>query len=406
MTQTGLVVLLRRRRARFDARLLLVASLALGLALGAGCKDKGGAAGGPAGDAKPETGPIVIGAFLSMTGSMATFGLTTERGAKMAIDEVNAAGGVLGRKLELVTLDDQGKADEAGNTVTRLIDVNNAVAIVGEVASTLSLVGGRIAQRRQVPMVSPSSTNPKVTEVGDYVFRVCFLDPFQGFVMAKFAHEKLKLTKVAILKDVRNDYSLGLSDAFKKAFTDMGGTIVAEESYSAGETEFSAQLTKLKGTAPEGLYVPGYYTEVGAIARQARRLGLTVPMMGGDGWESPELRNIGGADIMGSYYSNHFAHDNSTPSAKRFIAAYQAQWKEPPSALSSLGYDAVMVIVDAIKRANSADPKKIRDALAATKDFDAVTGKLTLDANRNPVKPAVVVKVTDKGEVFEAEIAP
>jgi branched-chain amino acid transport system substrate-binding protein len=364
-----------------------------------GCKDKSG-------EKASSTGPIVIGAYLSMTGSMATFGSTTERGAQMAIDELNAAGGLLGRKLELVTLDDQGKSDEAGNAVTRLIDVSKAVAIVGEVSSSLSLMGGRIAQRTKVPMVSPSSTNPKVTEVGDYVFRVCFLDPFQGFVMAKFAREKQHLSKVAILKDVRNDYSIGLSDAFKKAFTEMGGQIVAEESYSAGDTEFSAQLTKIKGLAPDGLYIPGYYTEVGTIARQARRLGITVPMMGGDGWESPELHKIGGADVVGSYFSNHFAHDNPTPNAKKFIDAYQAKFHEPSGALSALGYDAVMVIADAIKRAHSAEPKAIRDALAQTKDFDAVTGKLTLDANRNPVKSAVVVRVTDSGEVFEAEIAP
>lgn len=404
MTKTGLARSFLGSRVQWRASTLLLLAV---LALLAGCKDKGAEGGGKNdGAGKADTGPIVIGAYLSMTGSMATFGVTTERGAKMAVDELNAAGGLLGRKVELVVLDDQGKADEAGNTVTRLIDVNKAVAIVGEVASTLSLVGGRIAQRRQVPMVSPSSTNPKVTEVGDYVFRVCFLDPFQGFVMAKFAREKLNLTKVAILKDVRNDYSIGLSDAFKKAFTELGGSIVAEESYSAGDTEFSAQLTKIKGAGPEGLYVPGYYTEAGAIARQARRLGITQPLMGGDGWESPELRNIGGADVVGSYFSNHFAHDNPTPFAKKFIDAYHAKFHEPSGALSALGYDAVMVIADAIKRGNSADPKSIRDQLAQTREFTAVTGKLTLDANRNPVKPAVVVKVTPEGEVFEAEIAP
>jgi branched-chain amino acid transport system substrate-binding protein len=353
-----------------------------------------------------EQDSVTIGAFLSMTGAMATFGQSTERGAQMAIEEINRAGGVKGKRLELVVLDDQGKADEAGNTVARLIDVNGAVAVVGEVASTLSLVGGRIAQRRGVPMVSPSSTNPKVTQVGDYVFRVCFLDPFQGFVMAKFARENLKLSRVAIFKDVRNDYSIGLADAFSRAFRRMGGSLVAEESYSAGDTEFSAQLTKIKRESPEALYVPGYYTDVGAIARQARRLGITVPLMGGDGWESPELRAIGGKDIVGSYYSNHFAHDNPTPVAQRFIAAYKARYHEPPGALTSLGYDSVMVIVDAMRRAPELSPKAIRDALATTSGFPASTGKLTLDAQRNPVKPAVVVRVTESGEKFEAEIAP
>ncbi len=393
------------RRLRITARVIAFSVLCALMA--AGCKDKG-AAGGGAGSSDPakDTGPIVIGSYLSMTGTMATFGITTEQGEKMAIEEINAAGGIKGRKLELVVLDDQGKADEAGNTVTRLIDVNDAVALIGEVASTLSLVGGRIAQKRGIPMVSPSSTNPKVTEVGDYVFRVCFLDPFQGRVMAKFAHENLKLSKVAIFKDIRNDYSLGLSDAFKKAFTEMGGQIVAEESFSAGDTEFSAQLTKLKGTAPEGIYVPGYYTEVGTIARQARRLGITVPLMGGDGWESPELRRIGGKDVIGSYFSNHFAHDNPTPSAKKFIEAYEAKFHEAAPALSALGYDAVMVIAEAMKRAPVITPKAIRDELAKTKDYDAVTGRLTLDAQRNPVKPAVILKVTESGEAFAAEIAP
>jgi branched-chain amino acid transport system substrate-binding protein len=341
-----------------------------------------------------------------MTGSMATFGESSQRGAQIAIDEANKAGGVLGRKLELVVLDDQGRAEEAGNAVTRLIDVHKAVAIMGEVASTLSLVGGRIAQRRKVPMVSPSSTNTQVTQIGDYVFRACFLDPFQGYAMAKFARERLNLNAVAILKDVRNDYSIGLSDSFRAAFTKLGGRIVAEESYSAGDTEFSAQLTKIKATAPQGLYVPGYYTEVGGIARQARRLGLTVPMMGGDGWESPELRNIAGKDIVGSYYSNHFAADKPSPRAKQFIALYQAKHNQAAPALAALGYDATLVIIDAIRRAKSAEPKALRDALAATKGLDAVTGKLTFDEHRNPVKPAVIVRVTESGEVFDTEIAP
>jgi branched-chain amino acid transport system substrate-binding protein len=284
--------------------------------------------------------------------------------------------------------------------------VNHAVAVVGEVASTLSLVGGRIAQRRQVPMVSPSSTNTQVTQVGDYVFRVCFLDPFQGYAMAKFAREKLNLSKVAILKDVRNDYSIGLSESFKQAFTKLGGSIVAEESYGAGDTEFSAQLTKIKGTSPDGLYVPGYYTEVGGIARQARRLGIKVPLMGGDGWESPELRNIGGPDIIGSYYSNHFAADQPSARATQFINAYKAKYGQQAPALAALGYDATLAVIDAIRRANSAQPKAIRDALASTKELDAVTGKLTLDAQRNPVKPAVIVRVTEQGEVFEASIPP
>ncbi|MFT3926467.1 MAG: ABC transporter substrate-binding protein [Myxococcales bacterium] len=386
----------RCARAGF-ALLLVMACLAIG------CKKRGE---GAQQEAASSSDPLVIGAFFSMTGATATFGTTSVRGAQMAVEEVNAAGGIKGRKIELVVLDDQGKTDEATSAVARLIDVNHAIAIVGEVASTLSLAGGRIAQRRQIPMVSPSSTNPKVTEIGDYVFRVCFLDPFQGFAMAKFARENLKLSKVAVLKDVRNDYSLGLSDAFIKAFTAAGGEIVGIESYSAGDTEYSAQLTKLKDTGLEGLYVPGYYTEVGAIARQARRLGITAPLMGGDGWESPELRGIGGQDILGSYFTNHFAHDQPSETAKKFTAAYERKYHEPTPALTSLGYDAVMVVAAAMRRAEALTPKGIRDALSQTKEFAAVTGTLTLDAQRNPVKPAVVVRVTDSGEVFAAEVAP
>ncbi len=353
-----------------------------------------------------ETGPIVIGAYLSMTGSMATFGESTARGAQIAVDEANANGGLLGRKVELVLLDDQGRAEEVGNAVSRLIDVDGAAAIMGEVASTLSLIAGRICQRRKVPMVSPSSTNTKVTQVGDYVFRACFLDPFQGYAMAKFAREHLKMNKVAILKDVRNDYSVGLADAFYKSFTQLGGEIVAQESYSAGDTEFSAQLTKVKAFVPEGLYVPGYYTEVGGIARQARRLGIKAPLMGGDGWESPELRNIGGEAIVGSYYSNHFASDAPGERAQGFIRTWKDKYGTAAPALGALGYDGTLMIIDAIKRAGSTEPTKLRAALASTKSLDAVSGKLTLDANRNPVKPAVVVRVTDTGEVFEAEIPP
>lgn len=364
-----------------------------------GCKDKSGGRGDP-------TGPLVIGAFFAMTGPMATFGITSVRGAQMAVDEINSEGGIKGRPLKLVVLDDQGKTDEATNAVARLIDLNNAVAIVGEVASTLSLAGGRIAQRRKIPMVSPSSTNPKVTQIGDYIFRVCFIDPFQGFAMAKFARERLKLSRIAVLKDVRNDYSIGLNNAFIKAFTEMGGQIVAQESYGAGDTEFSAQLTKIRGTSPEGLYVPGYYTEVGAIARQARRLGITVPLMGGDGWESPELRAIGGKDIVGSYYSNHFAHDQPSEQARKFIDGYKKRFNQPAGALASLGYDAVHVVADAMRRAPEITPKAIRDALATTRDLPTVAGLLTLDEQRNPIKPAVVVRVTESGEVFEAEVAP
>src|SRR5690606_37723720 len=217
-----------------------------------------------------------------------------DKALRLAIDQANREGGVKGRKLRVVTLDTRGDSAEAANAVSRLIDVEKATAIVGEVASSLSLAGGRVAQRRKIPMVSPSSTNPKVTEIGDHVFRVCFLDLFQGKVMATFARQNLKLERVAILRDVKNDYSIGLADAFKSAFASQGGSVVAEQSYSQGDTDFSAQVTAIKGTDAQAIFVPGYYSEVGAIARTARRLGLEVPLLGGDGWDAPDLVKIGG----------------------------------------------------------------------------------------------------------------
>jgi len=374
------------------------------------CKPQGqaaptGAPGEPAArGAAP--GKIVIGHYASMSGSTAHFGQDTDKAARLAIEQLNAAGGVLGRQLELVTLDTRGDSAEAANAVTRLIDVEKVTAILGEVASSLSLAGGRVAQRRQIPMVSSASTNPKVTAVGDYIFRVCFIDPFQGTVMANFAAKNLKVMKVAILKDIKNDYSIGLSEAFKSAFVAQGGTIVVEQSYSQGDTDFSAQVTAIKGTDAQAVFVPGYYSEVGAIARTAQRLGLKVPLLGGDGWDAPDLFKIGGDALDGSYYSNHFALDMATPKAQKFIADFTKKYGEPPTGLGALGFDAAAVLVDAIKRAGSTDPKAIRDALAKTADFEGVTGKITIDPDRNAKKSAVVLKVSGGAAKFESLVEP
>jgi branched-chain amino acid transport system substrate-binding protein len=324
----------------------------------------------------------------------------------MAIEEANAKGGVLGKKIKLVTLDDRGDSAEAANAVSRLIDVEKVSALLGEVSSSLSLAGGRVAQRRKIPMISPTSTNPKVTEGGDYIFRVCFIDPFQGKVMATFARKNLKFDRVAILKDVKNDYSIGLADAFQKSFTELGGKIVAEQSYSQGDTDFSAQVTAVRGTGAQALFVPGYYSEVGSIARTADRLGLKVPLLGGDGWDSPDLFKIGGDAINGSYFSDHFAPDVATEKAKAFVANFTAKYGQAPTGLGALGYEAALVLIDSVARAGKTDPTAIRDAIAATKDFEGVTGKITLDAQRNAQKSAVVLKVDGGKAKFEASIAP
>ncbi len=354
------------------------------------------------------TGPIVIGEVGSMTGTEATFGLSSANGIQLAIDEFNAKGGVKGRQLQVKVLDDQGRPEEAATAATRLIASEHVVALLGEVASTRSMFMAPKAQQAKVPMVTPSSTNPAVTEKGDYIFRACFIDPFQGYVAATFAHDNLKLKKVAILKDVRNDYSVGLAKNFIDAFTKTGGQIIAQESYSNGDVDFKAQLTNIKASAPQALYVPGYYTDVGLIARQAREAGITVPLLGGDGWDSEKLYEIGGDAIVGSYFSNHYSPDDPSPRIQEFVAKYKkAYGGQLPDSLAAQAYDAAGMLVDAMKRANDLTGPSIRDALATTKGYPGVTGNITLDQNRNPLKPAVVLKVGKGGKYeFVTKIYP
>jgi branched-chain amino acid transport system substrate-binding protein len=338
---------------------------------------------------------ILIGEFGSLTGTTATFGISTKNGIDMAIDDLNKAGGLLGKTVRVIVEDDQGKPEEAQTVVTKLITRDQVVAILGEVASSRTMAAAPVAQQSRIPMISPSSTNPKVTEVGDYIFRVCFIDPFQGLVMAKFATNTLKVRNVAILRDIKNDYSVGLADVFVDNFKKMGGTIVADESYSEGDTDFSAQLTSIKSRNPQAIFLPGYYTEVGLVARQAKKLGLTIPLLGGDGWDSPKLIEIGGPDLNGAYFSNHYSVDDPNPAIQKFVSDYKARYGEVPDALAGLGYDSALVLFDAIRRSNSTDGTKVRDAIAATKDFAGVTGQITIDKDRNAIKPAVVLEVKD-----------
>jgi branched-chain amino acid transport system substrate-binding protein len=349
---------------------------------------------------------IVVGEVGSMTGSEATFGTTTHNGIALAFEQINANGGVKGKKFRLVSLDDQGKPDEAATAVTKLITQDKIAALLGEVASSRSLAMAPIAQTHGVPMITPSSTNPKVTQQGDYIFRVCFIDPFQGTVMAKFAKDTLKLTKVAVLRDVKNDYSVGLADYFTQTFTKYGGQVVVDQSYSAGDMDFKSQLTAIRAEKPQAIYVPGYYTEVGLIARQAKELGLNVPLMGGDGWDSPKLTEIGGKAIEGSFFSNHYSPEDKSPLVQKFIADYKAKYGTIPNSLAAMGYDAAKVLADAMTRAPDLKSTSIRTAIATTKDFPGVTGKITLNADRNPVKPAVVLKVTAGGYKYQTTVNP
>ncbi len=355
---------------------------------------------------KKDTNVFLIGEYGSLTGGTATFGQSTHKGIELATEEMNAQGGFLGKKIKVLTEDDQSKPEEAKTAVLKLIKQNGVKAVIGEVASSRSLAAAPEAQRAKIPMISPASTNPKVTEVGDYIFRACFVDTFQGSSMAKFAYNNLKLRNVAVLKDIKNDYSVGLADFFEKTFKELGGKIVAVESYSEGDIEFRAQLTAIKAENPDGIYIPGYYTEVGLIARQARELGLNVPLMGGDGWDSSKTIEIGGKAVEGSYYTNHYASDDPNPIIQNFIEKFKKKYGVTPDAMAVLGYDSANILFDAMKRANSEDPTKIRDALAQTKDFPGVSGTITMDANRNAEKSIVILTIENGKIKFKEKLNP
>ncbi len=349
---------------------------------------------------------IWLGEVGSLTGSEAAFGISTQRGIELALNEVNAAGGVKGKKVMVRVYDNQSKPEEAASAVTRLITQDKVKLILGEVASSNSLAMAPKAQQAKVPMITPSSTNPSVTEVGDYIFRVCFIDPFQGFVMAKFARENLKFGRVAILEDMKSAYSKGLTEVFDRKFTELGGKIVAKEAYSKGDTDFRAQLTALKRAKPEAIYIPGYYSDVGIIARQARELSLKVTLLGSDGWDSDKLFELGGSAIEGAYVSNHYSAEDPSPRVQNFIKAYKTAYGSVPDSLAALGYDAAKVAIDAMKRAPDLSGPALRDALAQTKDFPGVAGTISIDEKRNAVKPAVVLQVADGKFKYVETISP
>lgn len=394
-------------------KLRLVAMLSMSF-LAVACQKKEASAPAPAAPAAPAAAApsdtILIGHVASMTGEQATFGESTDNAIKLAIKEANEKGGVKGKKLALKTYDDQGKPEEAAIAATRLIQQDKVLVLLGEVASSRSLAIAPIADANKVPQITPTSTNPRVTKDGDktrpYVFRVCFIDPFQGTVMAKFAKENLKLSKVAILRDVGNDYSVGLADFFKKKFEELGGTIVSDQSFKAGDQDFKAQLTAIKGKKPEMIYVPAYYGDVALIGRQARELGIKVPLAGGDGWDSSKLYEIAQGALDGGYFSNHYTDENPDPRVQEFVKKYKEAYGSVPDALAALGYDAALVAIDAIGRAKELTGPAVRDAIEATKDFPGVAGVITLDADHNPVKSAVVIGVVKNKPKYVATVNP
>ncbi|HYK41157.1 MAG TPA: ABC transporter substrate-binding protein [Thermoanaerobaculia bacterium] len=354
------------------------------------------------GERNPSGQGIELGFYGALTGPQATFALSGRNGARLAIDEINRTGGVLGKKLALLSEDDRNEPSEAASAVSKLITRNHVVALIGENASSRTLAAAPIAQNYGVPMVSPSSTNVEVTKKGDYIFRVCFIDPYQGKALALFARQNLKANTAAILIDSKSDYSVGLAAAFENSFTAAGGKVISQVKYAEGDSDFSAQLTTLSALKPDVLFVPGYYTDAGLIARQARGLGLQSVLLGADGWDSPKLAEIGGAAVEGSYFSNHYSVDDPSPAVRKFVDSYKKAYGAEPDSIAALSYDAARLIADAIRRAGSTEGKRVRDALASTKDFPGVTGNITMDAERNPVKLPVILKVVNGRPTFAA----
>jgi len=371
-----------------------------------GCPRRGAVGPGPKAQIVAKT--VTIGAYMCNTGDASTYGQSCTKGMQLRVKEINDQGGVLGKPLRLVVLDDQTKQEEVANAVKKLIEQEKVCVVIGEVLSTNSLTAAPICQRAGVPMVTPCSTNPRVTQEGDYIFRVCFTDDFQGYAGAVVAYQKLGANRAAILLDQSSDYSKGLAEAFSEWFQKFDGVIVTEESYVQKDTDFRPQLTNIKQLGADVIYVPGYYKEVGLIVKQARQLGITQPLIGGDGWDSPKVVEVGGAAALDCYYTNHYSPDDER--AAEFVAGYKAEYGKVPDALAALGYDGVGLVVDAIERAGKTDPKAIRDALAQTKDFKGATGDITMDAQRNPTKRAAVLAIrqTERGPApkLYAEVFP
>jgi len=354
---------------------------------------------------------IRIGLVVPLSGDVKTFGESVMNGAMLAFEELNQAGGISGKEIQVFTSDDKNDPTEAANAGSKLIDMDGVIAVLGSVSSKCSVPLSDKCQVSRIPMITPTSTNPKVTvddngKRKDYVFRACFIDPFQGTVAAKFAGDSLNARTAAVMFDVSNDYSKGLADYFRDAFEESGGRIVAFESYAKDDVDFSALLTKVKQQNPDVLFIPDYYNKVGLIAKQTRQLGLTARLLGGDGWDSPEMLKIAGTAIYGGYFTNHYSPDDPRPIVQEWVQKYQAKYGQRPDALATLGHDAALLLIEALKNAPNLTPKEIRDAMARTKDFPCVSGNITFDEWGNPIKSAVVLEYTAQGQKYVATVTP
>ncbi|WP_342433680.1 ABC transporter substrate-binding protein [Neobacillus sp. FSL H8-0543] len=354
---------------------------------------------------------IKIGANLELSGGVASYGQSVEEGIQLALEEINKEG-IDGKKLKLVKFDNKSDAAEATSGTTKLISQDKVVAIIGAATSTNTLAQVQIAQKNKIPLITPTGTNPTITNkdgvLSDFVFRTCFIDPFQGTVAANFASNELKVKNAAVIIDSSSDYAKGLAAAFQTAFESNGGKVIKEEAYIAKDTDFNAILTNIKSANPEFIFLPGYYEEVGLIIKQARALGIEVPIMGGDGWDSPTLVEIAGADpLNNTFITNHYSSGDSDPKVQDFVKAFEAKYKgKSPDAFNALGYDSLYFLADAIKRAGSADPEKIQKALAETDGLSLVSGKMKLDKNHDPIKAAVILEYKGGKQEFNTKVNP
>jgi branched-chain amino acid transport system substrate-binding protein len=356
---------------------------------------------------------IKIGANLEMTGNTATFGQSATNGAKLAIKQVNAKGGVLGKQITLVVADNKSDTAEAANAMQKLATQDKVIASIAPIASSSVMAAAQVNESAKILGISPTASNPNVTvdpetgKVRDYLFRATFIDPFQGAVMANFAKNTLKAQKAAVYIENSSDYAKGLGKFFKETFVQNGGNIVSDEAYLAKDTDFKATLTKIKASNPDVIFVPGYYQEVGMIIKQAREIGITVPILGADGWDSAKLPEIAGAEALNNtFFSNHYSPDDNSPEIKNFVEAYKAEYGQVPDAFAALSYDATMMIIEAIKRAGVEDSVKVKDELAKTKDYQGVSGSITLDEKHNAVKGVVIIEMKNGIQAFKEKIKP
>ncbi|MCM3869496.1 MAG: ABC transporter substrate-binding protein [Pyrinomonadaceae bacterium] len=356
----------------------------------------------------PDRSTIKIGYFGDLSGPTFNFGQSARNGALLAAEEINQAGGINGRQIDIVIEDDEGSPERAATVVNKLTRQDKVIALIAGGASGSSLAAGPNAQSAKVPMISPSSTNPAVTQIGDYIFRACFIDPFQGEVMAKFAYDSVLQAKTAaIMLDFNSPYSRDLTDFFELSFTKHGGRVVKKESYTQGDSDFKGQLSSISAAGPDVIYLPGYYGDIAVIAKQARLMGITQPLLGGDGWDAPELWQLAGDSINGSYISNHYSADDPSPAIQTFVHNYKQHYGNlAPDAHAALAYDAMRFLIEAIQRAGTTEGKKLRDELAQTRNFSGITGIISMDPQRNAVKPAVILKLQDGMYIYQETIQP